>query len=145
MIYRIKLQAEEFLKKSGNHTPLGCHWVDKFLNRHNSLKSRFCTPLDKERINAVNYESINNWFKLFSNTMKQYNIEKRDVYNMDEKGFAIGQAGKQKVVVSRHTSMHTYVRMGAGNKCLFLNVSLQMEHFFLLSSSLKQRLNGRPR
>ena len=101
MIYRIKLQAEEILKKRGNHTPLGCHWVEKFLNRHHSLKSCFCTLLDKERINAVNYETINHWFKLFSDTMKQYNIEKRDVYNMDEKGFAVGQAGKQKVVVSK--------------------------------------------
>ena len=82
--------------------------MEKFLNRHHSLKSRFCTPLDKERINAVNYETINHWFKLFSDTMKQYNIEKRDVYNMDEKGFAIGQAGKQKVVVSK-ASLNAYM------------------------------------
>ena len=88
-------------QKRGNHTPLGCHWVETFLNRHHSLKSRFCTPLDKERINAVNYETINYWFKLFSDIMEQYNIEKRDVYNMDEKGIAIGQADKQKVVISK--------------------------------------------
>ena len=58
-------------------------------------------PEIKPKQEKLNYETINYWFKLFSDTMKQYNIEKRYVYNMDDKVFAIDQAGKQKVVVSK--------------------------------------------
>lgn len=39
---------------------------------------------------------------MISNTLKEYDIEQEDVYNMDEKGFALGLLGKHRVICSIH-------------------------------------------
>ena len=74
----------------------------KFLSRYNDLKTQFSQPLDKERIAATSPETVQRWFDLVARTIKDYNIRQEDMYNMDEKGYAIGIGGKAKVVVSRH-------------------------------------------
>ena len=102
LVGRIRVQAEELLQARGDIRPLGINWIQKFMGRHPELESRFIQSIDKERINAVNYETVSHWFKLYSETVSKYQIQREDQYNMDKKGFALEQIGKQKVIVSKH-------------------------------------------
>ena len=102
LVGRIRVQAEELLKARGDCKPLGVNWVQKLLKRHPELESRFIQSMDKERVNAMNYDSVSDWFNLYRGVLGKYQILKEDTYNMDEKGFALGQIGKQKVIASKH-------------------------------------------
>jgi hypothetical protein len=108
LVNRVRLQAEELLKERGDHEPLGIHWIQKFLSRQKELKSYFAAPRDKERVNAISYSTVSGWFKLVAETVIRYQIKQSDIYNMDEKGFAMGQTGKQKVIALKQ-KMSTFM------------------------------------
>ena len=101
-VSKVKKMAEEILHERKDFKLLGPNWVAKFLSRYDDLKTRFSQPLDKERAAATSPETVQRWFDLVARTIKDYNIRQEDVYNMDEKGYAMGIGGKAKVVVSRH-------------------------------------------
>ena len=98
-IAKIRWMAEWLLRAEGDYEPLGLHWVEAFAKRHDPLKSFFSQLLDKERANSHNYERLSDWFSTFSRvTNADYTFDPHDVYNMDEKSFAMGLQGKQKVL-----------------------------------------------
>ena len=94
--------AEELLRLKGDDEPIGINWPSKFLKRHPSIKSVYVPPLDKERAMAEDPKIIDHWFGLFSQLKEQYNIDHRDVYNMDEKGFLQGFIPKLKVMINKN-------------------------------------------
>jgi hypothetical protein len=100
-IERVRSHAEELLRERGDNRPLGEHWVQKFLSRHAQLKSVFAAPRDQERVNALSYENVSDWFKKVEDVQKKYGILPGDTYNMNEKGFAMGNTGKQKVLAGK--------------------------------------------
>ena len=92
------------LRKRGYTKDLGHHWVDKFLSRHPNLKSKFLSPMDKDRNNiASDPGTIAHWFELYYTIKQKYKVEDQDTYNMDEKGFMLGVLKKVKCVISKHT------------------------------------------
>ncbi len=102
-VSQVRHLALEILKKRSLVLPvLGINWVSKFLARHPSLQSKFSIPKDLDRIVAENPDVMTKWFDLFSAQVRQYGIEEEDIYNMDEKGYAMGLIGKARVIVSKY-------------------------------------------
>jgi hypothetical protein len=98
--------ANELLRAKGVDTekePIGKNWLYRFYERHPDIASRYASPIDHNRTAAADEAQIRRHFKLFKKTKEKFNIHDDDVYNMDEKGCAMGVIGKLKVVVSRST------------------------------------------
>jgi DDE superfamily endonuclease len=66
------------------------------------LKTKYINGLDKNRFAAQDPIIISDWFKLFNNTIKEFNIHPSDIYNMDEKGFMVGMLQRTKVIISKY-------------------------------------------
>lgn len=95
--------AQQILRKRGCTQDLRCYWVDKYLNRYLDLKTKFLSPMDKNRNNIASDPGIlAHWFELYFRTKQEYNIENQDTYNMDEKGFMLGVLKKVKCVISKY-------------------------------------------
>ncbi|KAF2843861.1 hypothetical protein T440DRAFT_369106, partial [Plenodomus tracheiphilus IPT5] len=57
--------------------------------------------IDRTRHQADSALKYNLYFKLLSDKIKQYGVEPRHTYNMDEKGFLLGVLTRSKRVFSR--------------------------------------------
>jgi len=72
------------------------------LNSHpghkDSLDSRYLNTLDLARYKADSKASYSQYFEIIGNKIEEYSITMQNVYNMDEKGFIIGQIQKSKRV-----------------------------------------------
>jgi cell division septum initiation protein DivIVA len=84
----------------GDLADLGVNWVQKWLNRHPQLKSKYIPPLDKQRAMAQDGMIVRDYFQLFADAKAKYKVEWADIYNMDEKGVMMGVIGEEKVVIS---------------------------------------------
>ena len=82
--------------------PVSESWVTRFINRHSIyLISRWAAGMDSNRHNADSGDKYSLYFDFLGNKMKEYDIEPRHTYNMDEKGCLIGIIGRSKRVFSR--------------------------------------------
>ena len=97
-ISQIKFMTSELLMNKGDYRELGPNWVSRFLSRYSKLRSRFSQPLDRDRAETHDSKKLMRWFQLVKSTIQKYSIQQKDVYNMDEKGFAIGAAERFRVV-----------------------------------------------
>jgi hypothetical protein len=82
--------ATELLRAKNSTEVLGVHWQARFFSRYLELKTKYINRLDKNRFSSHDPIIISTWFDLFEKTIKEYNIQPSDIYNMDEKGFIVG-------------------------------------------------------
>ena len=89
-------------KRGGSNTPsqVGIHWVQRFINRHNELKSKYSRKHDYQRAQTEDPDLIRKWFKHVQNTIAEYGIHNDDIYNFDETGFQMDVISTAKVVTS---------------------------------------------
>lgn len=81
----------------------GKSWVDRFIKRHGvDFISRWTSGMDTSRKNADSAFKYTLYFELLRSKIEQYDVEPRNMYNMDEKGFLIGILSKIKRIFSRH-------------------------------------------
>ena len=77
-------------------------WVTRFINRNPThLISRWQTGMDRNRHKAdleANYSLYSN---LLHNKIKEYEVLPGQIYNMDKKGFMIGQLTRSKRVFNK--------------------------------------------
>lgn len=91
--------ASDLLKKRGDNSPLGHNWYKNYLVRHPMIKSKLAHAHDQSRMDAINQETLQQWFSLYNEVVIKYGILAEDQYNMDEKGFMKGTTGNSKVLV----------------------------------------------
>ncbi|KAF1953258.1 hypothetical protein CC80DRAFT_420573, partial [Byssothecium circinans] len=76
---------------------LRVHWANHFIQRHaKEALGAIATRMDRVRHQAdlgIKYEQF---FQLLLEKIKEYDIEPRHTYNMDEKGFLIGVIRRSK-------------------------------------------------
>jgi hypothetical protein len=83
-------------------SPCSERWVDRFLHRHkDSVTMRWATGMDRDRHQADSGDNYRLYFDLIHSKMREYNVEPRHTYNMDEKGFLIGLLTRSKRAFSR--------------------------------------------
>jgi hypothetical protein len=93
--------ATQLLLAKGDSNPLGKCWYSNFLARHPDLKTRRSRALDQSRKDALDHQTLEQWFNLYQTVRLMYGIVDDDVYNMDEKGCMKGIGDNQKVIVPR--------------------------------------------
>jgi hypothetical protein len=93
----IRRFASDIAKKE-----LGKGWVDRFIRRHQvDLISRWVTGIDRSRHQADSEMKYSLYFKLLHSKLSQYDIEPRNTYNIDKKGFLLGILTRSKRIFSR--------------------------------------------
>ena len=82
-----------------NLNSLKQHWYKNFLHWHSDFKTQYSCNLNQNWKNAENLETIQKWFDLYNFTQIQHGILKSNIYNMNEKRFAISITNSFKVLV----------------------------------------------
>jgi hypothetical protein len=78
-------------------------WISRFIACHKAkLTSKWTVGMDRNRVKADNRGSYCHYFEPLHANIRQYNVEPRHIYNMDEKGFLVGITSRQRRVFSRH-------------------------------------------
>jgi hypothetical protein len=91
--------------------PVGVGWVTRFINRNKAhLISHWTNGMDRVRHEADSEVKYKYHFNLLHSKMEEYNILAENTYNMDEKGFMIGQTGRSKRVFSKELYERKEVR-----------------------------------
>jgi hypothetical protein len=77
-------------------------WVSRFLHRHEvDLTVKWSAGLDRNRYQADSYQKYDLYFQLLYGKIQEYNVEPRNTYNIDEKGFFVGITTRSKRVFSK--------------------------------------------
>ena len=78
------------------------HWSSRFVKRHQAkLISCYITGIDSSRKRADSAAKYALYFELLARKIKEYDIQPKNMYNMDEKGFLIGVVSKGKRIFSK--------------------------------------------
>ncbi len=77
-------------------------WVTRFLARNQeALISRWAPAIDSKQHKADSYNSYSLYFKALNGKINKYDIEPKNTYNIDEKGFAISVIRKSKRIFNK--------------------------------------------
>jgi hypothetical protein len=77
-------------------------WVSRFLCQNSAhLCSKWSFVRDRTCVKADSEKSYGHYLELLCAKFRQYNMEPRHIYNMDEKGFLAGITSRQKRIFSR--------------------------------------------
>ncbi|KAF1934453.1 uncharacterized protein M421DRAFT_51288, partial [Didymella exigua CBS 183.55] len=77
-------------------------WITQFQHRHpDKLITKYDTGMDCRRHLADNKHKYKLYFNLLHSKMREHGIDKRNTYNMDEKGFYVGIAHCTKRIFSK--------------------------------------------
>ena len=79
---------------------IGEQWVRRFLARHPELASVRPRSIDAARVKDCTPERLRRWFDDLEKVIKEYNIKPKNIYNMDESGFAIGETEPARCIIN---------------------------------------------
>ena len=82
-------------------TSIGHSWPNRFLGQHPDLKMRWSRSLEKCRANNANPATIRHFYDMYEEVVKEFNIPKENVYNMDEKGIQLGVGKRVTSIIDR--------------------------------------------
>jgi hypothetical protein len=82
---------------------IGERWVERYINRHKELCSKYTWKYDYQRARCEDPELIKGWFTRVHDTIQKYEILEQDIYNMDEIGFQMGVISIAKVICGSET------------------------------------------
>jgi hypothetical protein len=104
--------AIEFLRDTRD---LGKNWHLSFLQHHPDLKSMISSPRNVDRIIAQDRRTLIRLFDLFLEQKEKHRVHENDIYNIDEKGVALGVAGKERVIIPK-TEKTPHTSGGSGSR-----------------------------
>jgi hypothetical protein len=108
-IEQLYFMAKSLLHTKGDTKSLGVTWHRYFLSRHPTLRMRFAKGMERERYWAEDPVIMQEWFTLFDNHRIQYAVEDNDIWNMDEKGMALGDVGTTRVIIGKNERQARFV------------------------------------
>jgi hypothetical protein len=79
---------------------IGDQWVPRFLRCHSELSSVILRSIDSVRLKEASSERLQRYFDDLEKVMAEYKILPKDLYNMDESGFAIGEIEAAKCIIN---------------------------------------------
>jgi len=98
----------------GDLNSLEQHWYKNFLHQHSDFKTQYSRNLNQNQKDVGNLETIQKWFNLYNFTQIQHGMLKSNIYNMNEKKFAMNITDSFKVLV-QHTEAQAF-SVQAGNQ-----------------------------
>src|SRR5436190_21233949 len=97
--------------------------------------------IDAARVKETSYAVLNKWFVDVESIIRDYNIQPRDIYNMDETGYSIGSIKATRVIIDKQRIFGILQFLAVKNGCRLLNLSAWTESRFLRSSFLRGKLS----
>ena len=96
----VQAMADILLAARGSKRVLrvGKNWVHKYIKRRPELRSRLSRAYNYRRAKCENPKIIKNWFERLQKVIADNGIQRDDIYNFDETGFATGLIATTKVV-----------------------------------------------
>jgi len=86
MVYKI-------LKAKGRVAEIGKGWVDELVGRHPGIQSKAGKSIDKQRALATDISIFRKDLDRFYTLKSRYHVLPENIWNTDEKGFAMGLEG----------------------------------------------------
>ena len=80
-----------------NH--IGQRWIYRFLDRYPKLKGTYSRKLESARHKEATFETISAWFSTFQARIEERHYELKNIYNMDEIGYAVGETESTRIIV----------------------------------------------
>ncbi len=77
---------------------IGQNWVCNFINRHDTIKSKYNCKYDYQCAKCKDPNLIHGWFQHVQSMIIQYGIHKSGIYNFNETSFQMGVILKAKVI-----------------------------------------------
>jgi hypothetical protein len=99
-------------RSQDNTLTVGKNWVYNFVQRHDSLESKYTRKYDYQRAKCEDPTVIRDWFRLVQNTIAKHGILDEDIYNFDETGFQMGVISTAKVITGAEKSKPVSVQPG---------------------------------
>jgi hypothetical protein len=99
------IQRHRVRRVSGNEaaaktiTSIGHEWLYRFLNRHPMMRGIYARQMENARFNGATYEVVKSWFDAVASLILEHSYDLRDIWNMDESGFGIGDSQNTRVIV----------------------------------------------
>ena len=87
-----------------NFRPLGKHWITRFKARHPELETSRARAIEIQRLQGTDPMLVQAFYQEVEYHKNEYHIERQDMYNMDEKGFQLGQFQGQTVLFDKRTN-----------------------------------------
>ena len=104
--------ANDILSRGGSNRRVNKNWAYDFIKRlPNDYDLITQRTMEAERIDAERLPVITEWFHKLEGTLKLYKLGPRNIYNIDETGFQIGQ-GKSQRVVTNHKNPKKVISTG---------------------------------
>ena len=69
------------------YSPISPSWVKRFLRRYSFLKTILSRSIEAARIKELSSEVVSQFFDIFNQVLTELDIQKENVYNMDESGY----------------------------------------------------------
>ncbi|KAF7335145.1 DDE-domain-containing protein [Mycena venus] len=92
--------------------PLGVTWATRFKKRRSDLKVKWTSSLEECRARALNRPVVHDYFVLLADTVQQYEIKPKNVWNMDEKGIQLGVGDRIRALVDRDQKVVQKIESG---------------------------------
>jgi hypothetical protein len=86
--------------------------VRRFLARHPKLASVCPRSIDAARVKDCTPERLRRWFDDLEKVIKEYNIKPKNIYNMDESGFAIGETEPAQCIINTQIHQRFQAKLG---------------------------------
>ena len=80
---------------------IGEQWVSRFMARHPKLESTIAEQIDCARVKESTYPILEKWFQDVKSLIDDYDIQLKDIYNMDETGCSIGSIKATRVIIDQ--------------------------------------------
>lgn len=85
-------------RSESSRVQVGVNWAHNFIQRHDSLRTKYSRKYDYQRAKCEDPSIIRAWFRLVQNIVGKYGILADDIYNFDETGFQMGIIATARVV-----------------------------------------------
>jgi hypothetical protein len=80
-------------------TKMGTHFTARLLKRQPTIATTAMKATERSRIVSVTTKGVQDHFKKLYGVIHRYHIDPKDMWNFDEKGFLMGQGGKQNELI----------------------------------------------
>ena len=91
---------------------IGQDWIPRFIKRHPRIKSVIGRRIEANRMEGIKKDTLNAYFAEIERTIKHFNIDKSNIYNMDETGFSIGTMESTRIIVDSTARTHWQAHPG---------------------------------
>ena len=91
---------------------IGEQWVRRFIARHSELSSIRPRSIDVSRLKDPSPERLQRWFDDLEKVLVEFNIKPKNMYNMDESGFAIGEKEAGRCIINAEVRQQFQAKPG---------------------------------